>query len=195
MINGTIAPSAPNKTIIRGSGLEDFESFGRTALRGVATGKLSSAGPNGPVKRAPGLRSLCFGSLRKLASTFRNLSRHDRQGSLKGSRSQQRSTLFDECPSATRQILVLAGENRCAAPASQVHGRVFGPLIDFGPQRLVAGVLGVSFRFGLLYVQLSQIAASCPAGARFPRRKHFNPSSLDQSTCVPRRGSFYQGVI
>src|SRR5260370_901453 len=103
MIKGTIAPCAPNKTIIRGSGLEDFESFGRAALRGVATGKLSSAGPNGPVKRARGLRSLCIGSLRRLATTFRNLSRHDRQGSLKGARSQQRSTLFDEYPSATRR--------------------------------------------------------------------------------------------
>jgi len=47
-------------------------------------------------------------------------------------------------------ILVLAGENRCAAPARQVRGRVFGPLIDFGPQRLVAGVLGIPLRFGLI---------------------------------------------
>jgi hypothetical protein len=72
MISGTIAPSTPDKTIIRRSGLGDFESFGRTPLRGVAASELSRAGPNGPVKRAPGLRSLCFGSFSKPASTFRN---------------------------------------------------------------------------------------------------------------------------
>jgi hypothetical protein len=57
MIGGTIAPSAPNKTIIRGSGLEEFGSFGRTGLPGVAAGELSRAGPNGPIERAPELRS------------------------------------------------------------------------------------------------------------------------------------------
>jgi len=92
-------------------------------------------------------------------------------------------------------ILVLAGENRCAAPARQVRGRVFGPLIDFGPAAPRRGrARGFTPLRPSLRATLSN-RSSCPAGARFPRRKHFNPSSLDQSTCVPRRGSFYQGVI
>jgi hypothetical protein len=55
--------------------VDDVESLGRPFRRGIAAGELSRAGLNGPVKLGLALRSLCFGSVRKLAGTFRNLPR------------------------------------------------------------------------------------------------------------------------